>query len=97
MRFRQIFGRRKPLTLPATKRSDSERKSGKQETAQKKSSLINPETRRTASNVLDFALRTLSKITSGIPLGGALSGIIEPLLEITGRIDVRSVWITSQI
>ncbi|KAJ7352686.1 hypothetical protein DFH08DRAFT_859629 [Mycena albidolilacea] len=86
-----IFGRRKSRTLPATKRSDSERKSGQQETPQKKSSLRTPETLRTASNVLDFALRTLGRITSGIPLGGALSGVVESLLEVTGRIEQTSV------
>ncbi|KAJ7875267.1 hypothetical protein B0H14DRAFT_3859485 [Mycena olivaceomarginata] len=86
-----IFGRRKSRTLPATKRSDSERKSGQQETPPKKSSLITPATVRTASNVLDFSLRTLSRITSGIPLGGALSGVVESLLEVTGRIEQTSV------
>ncbi|KAJ7873083.1 hypothetical protein B0H14DRAFT_152235 [Mycena olivaceomarginata] len=91
MCFRHLFGCRKSRTIPATTLSDSERKSGQQEIPQKKPSLITPETVRTASNVLDFALRTLSRITSGIPLGGALSGIIEPLLEITGRIDQTSV------
>ncbi|KAJ7819175.1 hypothetical protein B0H14DRAFT_3876755 [Mycena olivaceomarginata] len=49
------------------------------------------QTVRTASNVLDFALRTLSGVTSGIPPGGALSGIIEPLLKITGHIEQTSV------
>ncbi|KAJ7352674.1 hypothetical protein DFH08DRAFT_934969 [Mycena albidolilacea] len=91
MCFRHLFGCRKSRTIPATTLSDSERKSGQQEIPQKKASLITPETVRTASNVLDFALRTLSRITSGIPLGGALSGIIESLLEITGRIDQTSV------
>ncbi|KAJ7875284.1 hypothetical protein B0H14DRAFT_3859489 [Mycena olivaceomarginata] len=81
----------KSRTTPATTLSDDERKSGQQEIPQKKPSLITPETVRTASNVLDLALRTLSRITSGIPLGGALSGIIESLLEITGRIDQTSV------
>ncbi|KAJ7875256.1 hypothetical protein B0H14DRAFT_61608 [Mycena olivaceomarginata] len=87
--FFRRFPVRKARTVPTTKRSDSERKSG-QDIPQKKP-LITPETVRTASNVLDFALRTLSTISSGIPLGGALSGIIEPLLEITGRIQQSSV------
>jgi hypothetical protein len=93
MHLRQFFRRfpvRKARTVPTTKRSDSEIKYG-QDIPQKKSPLITPETVRTASNVLDFALRTLSTISRGIPLGGALSGIIEPLLEITGRIQVRLV------
>ncbi|KAJ7873109.1 hypothetical protein B0H14DRAFT_3131402 [Mycena olivaceomarginata] len=88
--FFRRFPVRKARTVPATKRSDNERKSG-QDIPQKKPPLIAPETVRTASNVLDFALRTLSTISSGIPLGGALSGIIEPLLEITGRIQQSSV------
>ncbi|KAJ7704629.1 hypothetical protein B0H14DRAFT_3173141 [Mycena olivaceomarginata] len=91
MHFRQLFSRRKARTVPTTKRSDSERKSQQQEIPQKKPSLLNPETVRTASNALEFALRTLSGITSGIPLGGALRGIINPLLEITGRIEQTSV------
>jgi hypothetical protein len=93
MHFRQLFSRRKARTVPTTKRSNSERKYQQQEIPQKKPSLLNPETVRTASNALEFALRTLSGITSGIPLGGALRGIINPLLEITGRIEVSLVGI----
>ncbi|KAJ7325555.1 hypothetical protein DFH08DRAFT_886877 [Mycena albidolilacea] len=88
--FLRRFPVRKTRSVPTTKRSDGERKSG-QYIPQKKPPLITPETVRTESNVLDFALRTLSTISSGIPLGEALSGIIEPLLEITGRIQQSSV------
>ncbi|KAJ7873138.1 hypothetical protein B0H14DRAFT_3860236 [Mycena olivaceomarginata] len=91
MHFRQLFSRRKARTVPTTERSNSERKSQQQEIPQKKPSLLNPETVRTASNALEFALRTLSGITSGIPLGGTLRGIINPLLEIAGRIEQTSV------
>ncbi|KAJ7352701.1 hypothetical protein DFH08DRAFT_805882 [Mycena albidolilacea] len=87
-------GRRRSArtSVPTTlKQFDSERKSGQQEIPRKGSPYIASETVRTASNVLDFSLRTLSRITSGIPLGGALSGIIESLLEITGRIEQTSV------
>ncbi|KAJ7873089.1 hypothetical protein B0H14DRAFT_3438530 [Mycena olivaceomarginata] len=50
---------------------------------------IDPETVRTAPNDLDLALRALSTISSGILLGGTrtLSGIFEPLLEVTERIE----------
>ncbi|KAJ7819204.1 hypothetical protein B0H14DRAFT_3147569 [Mycena olivaceomarginata] len=86
MHLRQFFRRfpvRKTRSVPTTKRSDGERKSG-QYIPQKKPPLITPETVRTESNVLDFALRTLSTISSGIPLGEALSGIIEPLWRLRG-------------
>jgi hypothetical protein len=79
------------------KRSQVENKSGQVIAQERTPGLVNSETVRTASNVLDFALRTLSGVTSGIPLGGALSGIIEPLLRITGHIEVRLVLITPQI
>jgi hypothetical protein len=90
MCLRQFLGRlpvwRKARTSPAptVKRSDSEKKSERGQ----ESPAIHPETIQTASNVLYFALRTLSSISSHIPLGGVLSGIIEPLLDITGRIQV---------
>lgn len=55
------------------------------------SPIVNAAVIRTSSNVLEFALRTLSSISCNIPLGGVLSSIIDPLLEITGRIKVRSL------
>ncbi|KAJ7352703.1 hypothetical protein DFH08DRAFT_1078313, partial [Mycena albidolilacea] len=88
----QFLGRlpvwRKARTSPAptAKRSDSQKKSERGQ----ESPVIHPETIQTASNVLYFALRTLSSISSNIPLGGLLSGIIEPLLDITGRIQQTS-------
>ncbi|KAF8144984.1 hypothetical protein K438DRAFT_2028935 [Mycena galopus ATCC 62051] len=48
-------------------------------------------TPRTTSNPLEFALRTLSSASRGIPGAAALSGIIEPLMDITSRIDPTSV------
>ncbi|KAF7373307.1 hypothetical protein MSAN_00540000 [Mycena sanguinolenta] len=47
-------------------------------------------TAQTAVNVLLFALRTLSNITSNIPMAGVLSGIIDPLLDIVGQIQQTS-------
>ncbi|KAJ7819171.1 hypothetical protein B0H14DRAFT_3147550 [Mycena olivaceomarginata] len=92
MHLRQFFRRllvRIQVVL-TIKRSQVENKSGEVISPESTPCLINPETVRTASNVLDFPLRTLSGITSGIPLGGALSGIIEPLIEITGHIKQTS-------
>jgi hypothetical protein len=85
----QLFSHliRKDRSVPTTKRSNGERKSGR-DISEEKLPPTTPETVQTASNALDFALRTLSATSRRIPLGGALSGIIEPLLEITGRIEV---------
>ncbi|KAF8150284.1 hypothetical protein K438DRAFT_1865891 [Mycena galopus ATCC 62051] len=44
-----------------------------------------------SANVLYFALKTLSSISNNVPMAGALSGIIEPLLDITSRIEQSSV------
>ncbi|KAJ6476318.1 hypothetical protein C8R45DRAFT_1009595 [Mycena sanguinolenta] len=52
--------------------------------------IIDTEAARTATNALVFALRTLSTVSNGIPLAGALSGIIDPLVEITTRIKQTS-------
>jgi len=52
--------------------------------------IISPDTLRTASNVLYFALRTLSSISSNIPFASVLSSIIDPLLDITMRIEQTS-------
>ncbi|KAJ6476332.1 hypothetical protein C8R45DRAFT_1077248 [Mycena sanguinolenta] len=48
-------------------------------------------TARTAANMLKFALKQLSSISSSIPIGGILSSIVDPLLDITERIEVRPV------
>ncbi|KAF8146318.1 hypothetical protein K438DRAFT_1990849 [Mycena galopus ATCC 62051] len=48
-------------------------------------------TPRTASNPVEFALRTLSSASRGITGAAALIGIIEPLRDITSRIDPTSV------
>ncbi|KAJ7259096.1 hypothetical protein B0H12DRAFT_1070029 [Mycena haematopus] len=48
--------------------------------------IISAETARTASNALELALRTLSIVFSSIPVAGALSGIVNSLLVIMGRI-----------
>ncbi|KAJ7455888.1 hypothetical protein FB451DRAFT_1373144 [Mycena latifolia] len=41
----------------------------------------------TAQNVLTTALRTLSSVSSNIPFGSILSSVIDPLLDITDRIQ----------
>ncbi|KAJ7819166.1 hypothetical protein B0H14DRAFT_3876751 [Mycena olivaceomarginata] len=93
MHLRQFFRRLlvRIQVVFTIKQSQVENKSGQVISQERTPGLINPETVRPASNVLDFALRTLSGITSGIPLDGALSGIIEPLLDITGHIEQTSV------
>ncbi|KAF7325369.1 hypothetical protein MSAN_02515800 [Mycena sanguinolenta] len=45
------------------------------------------QTGQTAANVLVFSLRTLSGISSSIPMVGALSGIIDTLLNVVGQIQ----------
>ncbi|KAJ6476316.1 hypothetical protein C8R45DRAFT_376698 [Mycena sanguinolenta] len=50
----------------------------------------NAGTARTAANMLKFALKQLSSISSNIPIGGILSSIIDPLLDITERIEQTS-------
>ncbi|KAJ7657851.1 hypothetical protein DFH06DRAFT_1197295 [Mycena polygramma] len=44
----------------------------------------------TARNVLKFALLTLSSVTTNLPICGALSSIIDPLLNIVERIEQTS-------
>ncbi|KAJ6482962.1 hypothetical protein C8R47DRAFT_1133389 [Mycena vitilis] len=46
--------------------------------------------RRTAGNVLKFSLQTLGQVSANIPFGGVLSGVINPLLAITERIEQTS-------
>ncbi|KAJ6610769.1 hypothetical protein B0H10DRAFT_2058953 [Mycena sp. CBHHK59/15] len=45
---------------------------------------------RKARNMLKFALKTLSSVSSNIPFGSMLSSIIDPLLDITDRIEQTS-------
>ncbi|KAJ6580358.1 hypothetical protein DFH09DRAFT_1309685 [Mycena vulgaris] len=47
-----------------------------------------PDTHHTAKNVLKVALKTLSSVSSNIPFGSILSSVINPLLDITDRIEV---------
>ncbi|KAJ6540304.1 hypothetical protein B0H19DRAFT_1268906 [Mycena capillaripes] len=49
-----------------------------------------PEAPHTGRNVLKFALRTLSSVSSNIPLGSVLSSVIDPLLDIVNRIEETS-------
>ncbi|KAF7362679.1 hypothetical protein MVEN_00617200 [Mycena venus] len=50
----------------------------------------NPESTRTGRNALRFALETLSTVSSNIPFGSVLSGVIDPLLNIADRIELTS-------
>ncbi|KAJ7927051.1 hypothetical protein B0H13DRAFT_2653702 [Mycena leptocephala] len=50
-----------------------------------------PETPHTGRNILKFALKTLSTISSNIPFGSVLSSVIDPLLDIVNRIEQTSV------
>jgi hypothetical protein len=52
-----------------------------------------PETPHTGRNVLKFALSTLSSVSSNIPFGSVLSSVIDPLLNIINRIEVRVVTV----
>ncbi|KAF7377894.1 hypothetical protein MSAN_00213100 [Mycena sanguinolenta] len=49
------------------------------------------ETPHTGRNVLKFSLKTLSSVSSNIPFGSVLSSVIDPLLDIVGRIEQTSV------
>ncbi|KAF8134667.1 hypothetical protein K438DRAFT_1787195 [Mycena galopus ATCC 62051] len=82
--------------LPSTKKqldneAESEREHILPQNEKKSRPLTSTETRRIASNVLYFALQTLSSISNNVPVAGALSGIIEPLLDITSCIEQSSV------
>ncbi|KAJ6508648.1 hypothetical protein C8R45DRAFT_1169130 [Mycena sanguinolenta] len=48
------------------------------------------QTAQTAANVLVFSLKTLSGISTSIPVVGALSGIIDTVLEIVGQVQQTS-------
>ncbi|KAF8174603.1 hypothetical protein K438DRAFT_1980068 [Mycena galopus ATCC 62051] len=50
-----------------------------------------PETPHTGRNVLKFALKTLSSVSSNIPFGSVLSSVIDPLLDIADGIEQTSV------
>ncbi|KAJ7894329.1 hypothetical protein B0H14DRAFT_2683988, partial [Mycena olivaceomarginata] len=56
--------------------------------ASTKQSIGKPETPNTGRNALKFALKTLSSISSNIPFGSVLSGVIDPLLDIADRIEL---------
>ncbi|KAF7331190.1 hypothetical protein MSAN_02437600 [Mycena sanguinolenta] len=45
---------------------------------------------RTASNMLKYALTTLGLISSSIPVTGILGSVIDPILDITERIEQTS-------
>ncbi|KAJ7450556.1 hypothetical protein FB451DRAFT_1285519, partial [Mycena latifolia] len=49
--------------------------------------LGHPASLHTAQNVLTTTLRTLSSVSSNIPFGSILSSVIDPLLDITARIQ----------
>ncbi|KAJ7809176.1 hypothetical protein B0H14DRAFT_2867494 [Mycena olivaceomarginata] len=58
--------------------------------ASTKQNIEKPETPNTGRNALKFALKTLSSISSNIPFGSVLSGVIDPLLDIADRIELTS-------
>ncbi|KAF7346463.1 hypothetical protein MSAN_01874300 [Mycena sanguinolenta] len=72
---------RSPSTKPPDGHDDSERTITKEPQSQ---------TAQTAANVLVFSLRTLSGISSNIPMVGGLSGIIDTLLNIVGQVQQTS-------
>ncbi|KAF8146050.1 hypothetical protein K438DRAFT_2028483 [Mycena galopus ATCC 62051] len=87
---------KKFFTLLRTKKQsdnecESEREQSLCQNEKKSRPLISTEARRTASNALYFALKTLSSISNDVPVAGALSDIIEPLLDITSRIEQSSL------
>ncbi|KAJ7835793.1 hypothetical protein B0H13DRAFT_2107796 [Mycena leptocephala] len=49
-----------------------------------------PQEPQTARNALKLALETLRTISATIPMGSALSGVIDSLLAVTNRIEQRS-------
>ncbi|KAF7350088.1 hypothetical protein MVEN_01310700 [Mycena venus] len=80
----------RPRFLMRKSRSVPSPKTSEESPQEEKTPLVNSEKLRTASNVLDFALRTLSTVSSNIPLGSVISSVIDPLLLITGRIQQTS-------
>jgi hypothetical protein len=56
-----------------------------------------PETPHTGRNILKFALKTLSTISSNIPFGSVLSSVIDPLLDIVNRIEVSRIRLIAQL
>ncbi|KAF7331181.1 hypothetical protein MSAN_02436700 [Mycena sanguinolenta] len=58
--------------------------------AKKPEPKTNAEISRTASNMLKYALTTLSLISSSIPVAGILGSVIDPILDITERIEQTS-------
>ncbi|KAF7373303.1 hypothetical protein MSAN_00539600 [Mycena sanguinolenta] len=73
--------------------SDSEKPQKESEPflpAKKPEPKTNGEISRTASNMLKYALTTLSMISSSIPVAGILGSVIDPILDITERIEQTS-------
>jgi hypothetical protein len=56
-----------------------------------------PEEPQTARNALKLALETLRTISATIPMGSALSGVIDSMLAVTNRIEVRRATFDSQL
>ncbi|KAF7331194.1 hypothetical protein MSAN_02438100 [Mycena sanguinolenta] len=84
--FRRVRKSSTRTSPPARKLSHSDSEEPQQEPQPK----TNAETARTAMNMLKFALKELGNISSNIPMGGILSGVIAPLLDITERIQQTS-------
>jgi hypothetical protein len=56
-----------------------------------------PQEPQTARNALKLALETLRTISATIPMGSALSGVIDSLLAVTNRIEVRLATFDAQL
>ncbi|KAF8146051.1 hypothetical protein K438DRAFT_1781407 [Mycena galopus ATCC 62051] len=77
------------LRKTRTSRASTAKRSNEHETSS--ASRSSRERHRTAANALELTLTTFNSISRGIPGAGALSGIIEPLLEITKRIEQTAI------
>jgi hypothetical protein len=78
-RRRAIVTETQPGADPSTTRADVQRPLGDLDAA------------HTGRNILTLTLRTLSSVSSNIPFGSILSSAIDPLLDITERIEVRVI------
>jgi hypothetical protein len=65
--------------------------------ASTKQNIEKPENPNTGRNALKFALKTLSSISSNIPFGLVLSGVIDPLLDIADCIEVHEITVITRL
>ncbi|KAJ6511825.1 hypothetical protein DFH09DRAFT_1197621 [Mycena vulgaris] len=82
-----ILFRRLSFRKVRTSTDEDDDRTDKSERSSTEGAFPSSETPQTARNALILALTTLSYVSSNIPFASILSSVIDPLLDITNRID----------